>query len=336
MDRQELADDIRAIGRRGLRPGSPAALAFAVVCVAAATLVRMAIDLIAPGAVPFSTYFPAILIAAMVGGIGAGVLTMALGGLLSWFMFMPPRLDWTAFTTEQIISLALYAVASIIVIWVANGYRAVMRRLYEEERYRKIVVDELGHRVKNKLATIHAILRHELRGHEAIWDSVSGRLQALSAADDFIVQADGAGVELRRILEMEMEPYGSSKITLRGDPVFVFGKMPSVLALVFHELTTNAAKYGSLSSLEGRVEISWNVSGDTISIVWAESGGPAVAPPKRRSFGSNLIERSLDAFGGSARIEFAAAGVICRIRLPRTDPPETVADRTTLSPPLAG
>ena len=84
-----------------------------------------------------------------------------------------------------------------------------MRQLAEEEHYRKVVVDELGHRVKNKLATIYAILRHELRGHRDIWESVSGRMRALSAADDFLVQSDGQGVDLRQILEMELAPYGS-------------------------------------------------------------------------------------------------------------------------------
>jgi two-component sensor histidine kinase len=183
------------------------------------------------------------------------------------------------------------------------------------------VVDELGHRVKNKLATIYAILRHELRGHDVIWQSVSGRLRALSTADDFLVKADGKGVDLRQILEMELEPYGSAQISLQGEPVLLFAKIPTILALVFHELATNAAKYGSLSSSEGRLTISWRNSGEWIEVDWVESGGPAVSVPSKRSFGSNLIERSLGAFGGEAKIEFAPAGVICRMQLPKPTAP---------------
>ncbi|HEY5217513.1 MAG TPA: hybrid sensor histidine kinase/response regulator, partial [Pseudolabrys sp.] len=107
------------------------------------------------------------------------------------------------------------------------------------------------------------------------------------------------------------------RISLQGVPIVFFGKLPSVLALVFHELATNAAKYGALSSHSGRLEISWRSSGDRIAVDWVESGGPAVAAPSRRSFGSKLIEGSLGPFGGSAKIEFAPTGVICRLLLPK-------------------
>jgi two-component sensor histidine kinase len=120
---------------------------------------------------------------------------------------------------------------------------------------------------------------------------------------------------------MELEPYGTGRINLQGEPVMLFAKIPTVLALMFHELATNAAKYGSLSSSEGRLTISWRKSGDQIAIDWVESGGPPVSPPSKRSFGSNLIERSLGGFGGDAKIEFAPTGVICRMQLPKPKPP---------------
>ena len=133
------------------------------------------------------------------------------------------------------------------------------------------------------------------------------------------------GVDLRQILEMEMEPYDSSRIALQGEPVALFAKLPTVLALVFHELATNAAKYGALSAPGGRLEVSWRVAGDEIAVEWVESGGPEVTVPKRRSFGSNLIERSLGGFGGSAKLEFAPGGVICRMALPKQNAPAAPA-----------
>src|SRR5665213_700953 len=313
MRARVFSDSMRMVARRGLPPASLSAFAFALLCVAAATGLRMLIDLVAPNAVPFATYFPAILIATLIGGVWAGTFAMLLSGFVSWWIFIPPRLEiWTG-GKDHIVSVTLFFFASAVIVWIAGQYRKVVRRLDEEENYRQVVVDELGHRVKNKLATIYAILRHELRGHDAIWQSVSGRLRALSAADDFLVKSDGKGVDLRQILEMELEPYGTGRVSLQGEPVLLFAKVPTVLALVFHELATNAAKYGALSNSEGRLAISWRPVGDRIAVVWVENGGPPVTEPTRRSFGSNLIERSLGGFGGSAKIEFLPTGVICRM-----------------------
>lgn len=317
-------------------PRSLGAFAFALLCVAAATGLRLLIDFIAPNAVPFALYFPAVLVATLVGGTAAGIFSMLLSTAVSWWIFMPPRFEWTVLSKDHLVSVALFILAAAVIVWIAALYRIALRRLDEEESYRQVVVEELGHRVKNKLATIYAILRHELRGQPDIWESVSGRLRALSAADDFLVKSDGKGIDLRQILEMEMEPYGSGRTVLNGEPVLLFAKVPMVLALVFHELATNAAKYGALSVPAGRLTISWRTSGDHIAVEWVESGGPPVAVPTRRSFGSNLIERSLDGFGGSAKIEFAPGGVICRMRFPKPKAPfaaETSAPmaRTDLS-----
>jgi two-component sensor histidine kinase len=317
MKRSEFIIKLRAAARRGLRPGSPAAFFFAFLCVAAAGLARLAIDLIAPNAVPFATFFPAILIATMAAGIATGIFAMALSAGVAWWTFVPPRFSWDSVTYTHLVNITLFFLASAAIIWVAGRYRKLVRRLDEEEHYRQVVVDELGHRVKNKLATIYAILRHELRGHDEIWHSVSGRLRAMSAADDFLVKSDGKGVDLRQILEMEMEPFDSSRISLHGDPVLLFAKLPTVLALVFHELATNAAKYGALSVSDGRLAISWRTASEQTEIEWVESGGPEVVMPTRRSFGSNLIERSLGGFGGAAKIEFVRSGVICRMTLPK-------------------
>lgn len=309
---------LNAFTRRGLRPGSPAALSFAILCVAAATVLRLAIDVVAPDAVPFATYFPAVLIAALVAGTAAGVLAALIGALAAWYMFVPPRFSWAALKVGDFVSLGLFFFAAFAIIWIADRYRALLRRLDEEEAYRKVVVDELGHRVKNKLATVYAILRHELRGHPDVWQSAAGRLRALSAADDFLIASEGETVPLQQIIDMELAPYGSASIVMRGEPLTLTGKLSSVLSLVVHELATNAAKYGALSAPDGSIHIDWAEDGDDIVLAWSEHGGPEVVAPSKRSFGTNLIERSLRAFNGAAEIDFARGGVVCRMRFPKS------------------
>jgi two-component sensor histidine kinase len=312
------AEWLGAFARRGLRPGSPAAFGFALVCVGVATLLRLAIDIATPNAVPFATYFPAILVATLIAGTAAGLLTMVLGALISWYIFVPPRFSMSVLRTEDLVSLGLFFFAALAIVWIADRYRAVLRRLDEEEAYRRVVVEELGHRVKNKLATVYAILRHELRGHRDVWESAAGRLRALSAADDFLVAGDGEGVGLDQIIDLELAPYGSASVNKRGAPLTLSGKLPSVLSLIVHELATNAAKYGALSAPNGVIDISWAQDGDDIVLDWRERDGPPVTAPAKRSFGTNLIERSLGAFQGTAKVEFAAAGVVCRMRFPKT------------------
>jgi two-component sensor histidine kinase len=311
-----LAERVAFYARHGLRPHSPAAFAFAILCVGIATLVRLLVDVVTPQAVPFATYFPAVLAATLIGGRTAGGLATLLSAVIAWYVFIPPRFVWTVITRPEGISLILFVVACSTIIWIADQYRRVLRRLDEEEHYRQVVVGELGHRVKNKLATIQAILRHELRSDAKTWDSVSGRLRALSATDDLLLQPDRDSIEMRELLALELNPYGENRVRMQGGPLRLRGRVPSVLALIVHELATNAAKYGALSVEEGCVSIAWRKEAQEIAIDWKESGGPVVTGAERRSFGTNLIERSLDGFSGSARIDFPRDGLLCRIRFP--------------------
>jgi two-component sensor histidine kinase len=314
MDKSERSGRLGAFVRRGLEPMSPAAFGFALLCVVAATLLRLAIGIVAPDALPYAIYFPAVLLAAFIAGAPAGVLATLGSAAAAWYLFVPPYFSIAHAGQADFVSLGLFLVAALAIVWIADRYRSLIRRLDEEEAYRKVVVEELGHRVKNKLATVYAILRHELRGHRDVWESVAGRLQALSTADDFLVSGDGAGVEFAQIVATELAPYGSASVSMRGGPLTLHGKLPSVMALIVHELVTNAAKYGALSAPDGVIDIEWTEDGDDIVVTWRERGGPPVTPPTRRSFGTSLIERSLDAFRGSARLEFAPSGVVCRLR----------------------
>ena len=312
-----FAGMIDTMVRRGPRPGSLEAYGVALACVLAATLLRLLINIVSPDAVPFATFFPALLIATLAGGPAAGVLATVLGAVVSWWLFIEPRFAWMLASKDQFVSVLLYLFAGGLIVWTANQYRVVIARIDEEEKYRRIVVDELSHRVKNKLATIYAILRHELRDQPDIWDSVSGRLQALATTDDLLSRGENGGVSLQQILTMEIAPFGDGRVVIDGPDVDLFGKMPTVVALVFHELMTNAVKYGALSD-SGSVEVVWRIDEDgSLLIDWNESGGPAVLPPTRRGFGTVVIEQTIPHdLGGDAQLNYQLGGLSAHFCIP--------------------
>jgi two-component sensor histidine kinase len=308
-----LRDKLLHVWRWGLRPGSTAALMFAVGCFAVASGVHLAFRLIRPDLAAYSTYYAAVFFATIVGGLWSGVVAWVLGGLTAWFVFEPNSLTIAPPLSDQIISLLLYSVSCVLIIWGAENYRLVVRRLDAEEHYRRLVVGELNHRIKNKYATVHAVLGHELRAHGDIWRKISGRLRALAAADEFLVESNGQRADITDILVAELSAYDRSRATYQGENVRLPSKLAAMLALVFHELATNAAKYGALSISTGRVDVSWKRIGSLVKIRWIETDGPAVVPPTRSGFGTRLLKQALDPFHGVVETKYESSGLTCDI-----------------------
>jgi PAS domain S-box-containing protein len=194
------------------------------------------------------------------------------------------------------------------------------------EQRQKLLIDELNHRVKNTLATVQSLASQTARGAltpEAFREGFEGRLIALSKAHDQLTRHHWESAGLREIVSASIAPYagaGPERIVLRGEDIVLRPRAVLTLAMAFHELTTNAAKYGALSLPGGRIEIRWQVaSGDAplLRIDWVEQKGPVVSEPQRRGFGSKLIEGSIAAeLGGSARLAFERSGVRCEIVIP--------------------
>ncbi|WP_371346786.1 HWE histidine kinase domain-containing protein [Ancylobacter sp. IITR112] len=186
----------------------------------------------------------------------------------------------------------------------------------------RLLNEELNHRVKNILAVIKSLVEHSLRDGRSTQDyveSLRGRVQALAIAHDQVVRGAGGG-SLGDLLRAELSPYGGdgSRLSLSGPTVWLDARAFSVMALVLHELSTNAAKYGALSRLGGRLEVTWRIepNGDC-AVVWREQGGPEVVASRRRGFGMALIERSVPYdLGGTSRLEFAPAGLVAHLCLP--------------------
>jgi len=245
------------------------------------------------------------------GGVGPGLLTITLSAVLGWWAFTPPYFTIPVGALAETIQVVLFIVASTTIVAGATAYRRILWRLNEEEHFRQIIVDELAHRVKNKLATVQAILRRELRTHPAIWDTVQGRLNALAMTDEFIRSSASGTASFRAILAMESVPYDAQRFSFYGDDIELNGKLAGTVALIVHELATNSSKHGALSCLAGHVFVTWQLDGHFLRGEWIERGGPLVQSPKGRGFGLSLIECGLRPYQGEVSVQFAPSGLQC-------------------------
>jgi len=312
----KLIEEFRR-GWQGISQPSPLfSVGFAVSCLTFATLARWCLSVIRPD-VFFTPYFPAILFATAFGGLRIGIATAIAGGTLGLMLnFGAAQSD-----LARLILFAIYLLVSGLTIWGVEHYRSiaahqreVSKRLEKEEEYRKLVINELQHRLKNKLSTIHAVLHQVLQDQPKIWASVDQRIRALSATDDLIARADGSGCDIKDILLSELGPYGHVRFTLNGNPLFLPAKLAVSLALIFHELATNAGKYGAFSSASGLLQVSWSVSDDRLNITWDETEGPSVEEIGKAGFGTRLLRLALRPFDGKTEIAFLKTGVHCTMQ----------------------
>ncbi|MEN3296263.1 MAG: hypothetical protein V7642_5516 [Burkholderiales bacterium] len=316
-----LMDEFRRGWQGTSRPSPVFGIGFAVCCLALATAARWSLSLIRPD-VFFTPYFPAVFFATAFGGFRIGIATALLGGALGVnVQFTEAPVDFARLTL-----LVIYLIVCSLTIWgvehyrtIASHQREISRRLIQEEAYRKLIVDELQHRLKNKISTVHAVLHQVLHDQPEVWASIDRRIRALSATDDLIARVDGGGCDIKDLLLSELGPYGHVRFSLNGDPLFLPAKLAVSLALIFHELATNAGKYGAFSSARGLLQVTWSVSDDRLSIAWDETEGPPVETIGKAGFGTRLLKSALKPFDGKTEIAFLNTGVHCtmRCRIPR-------------------
>jgi two-component sensor histidine kinase/PAS domain-containing protein len=210
---------------------------------------------------------------------------------------------------------------------VANIVVDVTERKQSEERT-KLLIDELNHRVKNTLATVQAIVAQSLRDERDTKDAretIEARLQSLSSSHNLLTRGNWEGSDLHEVVGEAMRPFlrpsTERQISVEGPQVRLRPKVALSLGMAFHELATNASKYGALSVASGQVAIWWTpaLAGTVphLELFWREQGGPTVKPRSRRGFGSRLIEQGLaHELGGSALLEYLPSGINCRISFP--------------------
>ena len=317
----KLIDEFRRGWQGTARPSPVFSAGFAASCLALSTAARWCLALIRPD-VFFTPYIPAVFFATAFGGLQVGIATAIAGGALGIAVNFGTPAD-----PARLALLVIYLIVCGLMIWGIEHYRSIAsqqqniaKRLIQEEEYRRLIVDELQHRLKNKLSTIHAVLHQVLHDKPQIWASADQRMRALAATDDLISRVDGSGCDIKDLLHSDLGPYGHVRFTLNGSPLFLPAKLAVSLGLVFHELATNAGKYGAFSSPRGMLQVSWSVSDDRLNIIWDETEGPPVETVGQAGFGTKLLKSALKPFDGKAEITFLRTGVHCTMqcRIPRS------------------
>ena len=209
-----------------------------------------------------------------------------------------------------------------------QGFLNILRDRTEaraEVERRELLMAEMNHRIKNTFSTVQAVAaqtqRHVTSATE-FQTAFGARLRVLARSHDVLIRADWHDAPLREVIESALEAYGDEpeRIAVEGAAVVLTASLAVTVSLAFYELATNAVKYGALSIPAGRVDVSWTIiparrGMNRVSIVWRKRGGPAVEPPRRRGFGSQLLERGMPA-GGTVKLDFQSEGLECRICLP--------------------
>ena len=192
------------------------------------------------------------------------------------------------------------------------------------DKLQKLILGELHHRIKNTLATVSAIASQSFRAAPSIMagqEAMEGRLSALGRAHDLLMQVSWANASLAHTFSSATEPYESQGIRrfhFNGPDIRITSGAVIALAMTLNELCTNTTKFGALSVPAGRIEIAWTIDEPKqgLRLVWTESGGPAVKPPTRRSFGTRMMESLGQQLNGNVQLAYEPSGFIYSLNVP--------------------
>jgi PAS domain S-box-containing protein len=202
-----------------------------------------------------------------------------------------------------------------------NGVSVDITERKRTEERQLLLAREVDHRAKNMLAVVLSILRLTRAGTTPEFIStVEGRIQALAATHTLLSATRWEGANLRQIVDEELAPYRagySDRAVAYGPPAMLLPSTAQAMALALHELATNAAKYGALSTEAGRLRLHWWIGKEALELEWTETGGPTTAPPTSQGFGLTIVRSSIEAqFRGSVTYDWRPEGLRCRLAIP--------------------
>ena len=223
--------------------------------------------------------------------------------------------------------------------WLSGVTADITERKRAEER-QILLAEEVDHRARNVVAVVQSIMR--LTRAESIDDyigALDGRISALSNAHRLLAGSRWEGADLNRLVDEEFAPYragGKERVSARGPVVMLPPATAQTIALALHELATNAAKYGALSTETGRVDLTWRLEGGRLELSWMESDGPQITPPNRRGYGSRAIVAGIERqLGGMVQFDWQTNGLRCRLSVPH-DPSKESFRRASIELGQAG
>jgi len=189
-----------------------------------------------------------------------------------------------------------------------------------EEQVR-LLMSEINHRAKNLLSLVQAIARQTAaREPEDFIERFTDRIQALAANQDLLIRNEWQGVDVEDLVRAQLAVFADlvgSRITMQGSPVRLNAAAAQAIGLALHELTTNASKYGALSVAAGCIDVGWRLDGDIFAMSWTESKGPPVSEPKRRGFGSTVVDSMVkQTVNGLVQLDYLASGVVWNLTCP--------------------
>jgi PAS domain S-box-containing protein len=190
---------------------------------------------------------------------------------------------------------------------------------HAEEQFH-LLMREARHRLKNILGIVLAIAR-QTTAREPYRSAVfTERIRALAATQDLLIRSEWRGTDVEDLVRAQLAhlaDFFEYRITMRGPKLHLNAAAAQAVGLAFHELATNAGKYGALSTDAGRIEVSWRVAGDTFAMSWIESGGPPVRPPEHQGFGTTVIGTMVKrTLGGEVQLDYAPSGLAWRLTCP--------------------
>lgn len=239
----------------------------------------------------------------------------------------PGEILWMNLTVSKVSPVDEPPYMVVILSDISHRKQAESAQQHHQAQLR-LLINELNHRVKNTLATVQSMAAQTLRNEPsptAAYEKFEARLMGLSGVHDILTRESWHGAPLREVAERALRPFdeAGARVDISGPAVRLQPGGALTMALIFHELATNALKYGALATADGRVSLTWTYDAEARALEcrWIETGGPVVTPPTRKGFGSRLIERSLRGeLNGSTSVEYDPTGLRCTLQahLPKT------------------
>ncbi len=301
-----------------VRPYSREALTITMACLAVATALRF-MGSWTNSDFLFATYFPAILAAGLLAGSPAAVgVTIASALIVRWY-FVPLYFHSAPHPYGEIFDFLMYLFSAALTISFAHYCRVFLKQLHDRNLANEILTRELEHRSKNLCTVIDVIIRKSLANEPDRASKVCGRIKSVFRASE-LFERQPLLLNLKDLFLHEFAPYGEERIEIFGPEIHLSADSARHLILIVHELVTNAAKYGSLSLLGGRVLVKWQQQENQLTLEWKECSGPKIATPQRRGFGSKLIASCAKALSGTLHENFSPDGFCCSFNFPIDQP----------------